>query len=281
MLRLLYTTALVFVGAFAGSSQAGYLLVGPGFGSVQVNPDNNPGNPPGNTTVATGIVNANNFYTWNTIGADSAPLATNALSGLFTTQSTPIASVMLVSNSASNPLLANPAPLPVSGASNLQRRTTGSSYSADFSGNEALLFANAGNAGLIIDFAVPVSAAGFRIQNVGFGTNSNFFMQAFNSNGTGYDPASPLYSGLSVTTSAFSPFSDSAPFYGIETDNNSTFTRLFIGFNSNTPFAIGTLEVTQATSAPVDPNAVPLPPTALFAAAGVMSLAGLRRRVRR
>jgi hypothetical protein len=268
--------AVVLISGFAARAEAAFNLIGPGFGFVQVNPDNTPGNPPGNTTVATGLVNANNFYSWNTIGGDATPLASNSLTGLFTTQSTSIAAVTLVSNSAANPLLANPTALPVSGSSNLQRRTTGSSFSGDFSGNEALLFANAGNAALIIDFAVPVSAAGFRVQNVGFGTNSNFFLQAFNSNGNGFDPASPLYNNQSVTTSAFSPFSDTAPFYGISADGSDSFTRLWIGFNSNTPFAISTLEVTQAVITPVDPTAVPVPPTAFAGLIGV-ALVGIRR----
>lgn len=276
MCRFRLFTAFVLVASFASSSPAAFQLVGPAFGSVAVNPDNTPGNAPGNTTTATGIVSSNNFYTWNTIGADATPLATNALTGLFSTQGTPIASVTLVSNSLANGTLLNPAALPVSGTSNLQRRTTGTSGSADFSGNEALLFANAGNAGLIIDFAVPVNAAGFRIANVGFGDNSNLFMQAFNSNGAGYDPASPLYSGLTVTTSPFTPFNDSAPFFGISTTGGDSFSRLFIGFNSDTPFAISTLEIVQAQ--PSDPNAVPLPPTVFACAIGLFALGRRYRR---
>jgi hypothetical protein len=221
-------------------------------------------------------VSANNFYSWNTIGADSAPLVSNALTSLLTTQGTPIASVILVSNSPSNPTQAAPTPLPVTGSSNLQRRTTGFSFSADFSSNEALLFANAANAGLIIDFAVPVSAAGFRVQNNAFGTDNNFFLQAFNSNGTGYDPASPLFSSLSVTTSSFVPFSDSAPFYGIQGSTPSdTFTRLWLGFGDANPFAISTLEVVQGNGG-TTPGVVPVPPTAFAAAIGFLGLARLR-----
>ena len=251
------------------------MIVGPSFGSVTVNPSSPPGSPPGNTTMATGLVSASNFVTWNTIGADSVPLPTNTLSSLFSTQGTPIASVILVSNSPSNPTQASPTPLPVTGTTNLQRRTTGFSFSADFSSNEALLFANAANAGLIIDFAVPVSAAGFRVQNNTFGTDNNFFLQAFNASGGGYVPASPLFDSLSVTTSSFVPFSDSAPFYGVEgTGPSDTFTRLWIGFDSANPFTISTLEMIQAGgTGPTNP--VPLPPTAFAAAFGMLGLARL------
>lgn len=267
--------ALAIAALTAMPASAAYVLVGPSFGSVTVNPPSPPGGAPGNTTAATGIISSNDFYTWNGIGVDSVPLVSNILSGIVSSQGTSIAAVTLVSNSALNPTLASPPPLPVSGTSNMSRRTTGLSYNADFTENESLLFANAANGALIIDFATPVSAAGLRVQADAFGTDNTFFLQAFNFNGTTFDPSSPLFGNLSVTTSSFTPGSDSAPFYGIDTTAGETFTRLWLGFGSGSPFAISTLEINAPQQPPVDP--VPVPPTVFLGIAGAIGLARLRK----
>lgn len=196
-------------------SEAGESLIGPDFGFVTVNPDNTPGSAPSSTRVATGLVSCANFASWHDIGTDSTNIGT-------TTSATTASGVVVSVSMAGDPYDSGSGP-----SAHLEPRNTGSSFSADFSGNESLIFVHAENATVTLTFSVPVLKVGFRVQNVGFGTNTNFFV---NSN-----------TGLSVTTSAYSPFSDTAPFYGIE--SGTAFTSLTFGFDSATPFAFGTVEV--------------------------------------
>jgi hypothetical protein len=278
-----FFAAMVLLVMLDGTSRAGFTLIGPAFGGVTVNPST-PGGLPGNTTVATGIISSSNFVTWSQVGPDGGSgytVPNNILTGIVSTTGVPIAAVTLVSNSSSNPTQVSPTPLPT-GANALQRRTNGYSFSGEFSSNEAVLTANAANSAMIIDFAVPVSAAGFRVQADTAGTNNTFFLQGFNDSGSNYSPVTPLYNGLQVTTASFSG-AEAAPFYGIEGSTpTDTFTRLWIGFSGPTSdFTISTLEVlAPAGGGGGSPGtgAVPAPPTCFAAAIGFASLRWLRRR---
>ena len=289
-----WSVALFALLALAGTVpvRAAFTLVGPlsppgPNTGVSVNPNAPPGTGPGNTVIATGHVSTTSFVTWNGIGPDSVALSSNTLTSVMSPSIAPIAAIYLVSNSTS-PTLGVPPTLPLSPTSNMQRSTTGFSYVADFSSNEALLFANAANAALIIDFAVPIKAAGFRVQKNTFdppgSPDTTFFLQALNANGGGgYSAASGLFANEPVQTSPFAPFSDSAPFYGISGANNSeTFTRLWIGFAGPTGgFAISTLEFVQGTGGGGGGTVVPVPPTifaALFGGLGLTAIRRLRRK---
>lgn len=278
MFRVKPFTLVVVIAVFAttlSTASAAFTLVS-GFDSVTVNPPfPSPVGPPpaGSTTAATGLISTNSFITWAQY-ADAVPSPTNILTSVLSNSNVPIASVRLVSNSASNPTQTAPTPLPT-GTNTLERRITGPSYNADFTGNEALLFANATNSALIIDFAVPVSGAGLRVQDNAFGTNNTFFLQGFNDNGAGFSAATPLFNNLSVTTSTFTPFGDSAPFYGIQGSlPGETFTRLWVGFTGTPGFAISTLEFISAGTAD---GAVPAPPTLLLGLVAPVLVTGIRR----
>lgn len=197
---------------------SGQVLIGPSFGVVLVNPDNTPASAPSSTKEATCLVSGAHFVSWDGIGPDSTSIGT-------TTSGTSTGGVVVsVSMSGSNYIDGDhPSP----GSAHLESRNTGSSYSADFSGNESLVYVHAENATVTLTFSTPVLMVGFRVQKGGFGTNNNFFISTF--------------TGLSVTTSAYSPFSDTAPFYGIS--SGTPFSSITFGFNSATPFAFSTLEL--------------------------------------
>lgn len=261
--------------AIVGHASAGFMLNGPSFGFVPVNPPT-PGGSPGAATMGTGLVSETNFVSWHQMGADSAPTASNVLSGIISSQGTSIAAIRLVSNATSPTALA-PTTL-AHPTNNMQRRTTGFSQSNDFSSNESVLYANASSAGIIIDFAVPVKSAGFRVQSDAFGSRDDFFLQGFVQAGGSYTAVTPLYNNLNVNSSIFSN-SDSAQFYGIDGDTDSdTFTRLWIGFSgANGPFLIGTLEIDLPVTGPGNGGAVPVPPT-IFAGLAACGAFVLRRR---